>query len=199
MVAWKWVRPQIFLLCLSASESCNWLSCPTRWTPWLKLLLSTSIPVSTSLAPVRCCRVSRTRIYSQSSSIGSEVARTFEELVKPIAKKYSLYLDGVSYSKRPSIGNITFTWVDPHDPSPISPARAGNVAWDVFSKAVQASFGQDVITAPSAMTGNTGGWNIVISRIIRWHYLHNLRYTSLRERFSSLMHSAQNQFIMCCL
>jgi Gly-Xaa carboxypeptidase len=86
----------------------------------------------------------------------SEVAQIYVDLAKPIAKKYSLNLKGVSSSKKPSIGNITFMWDDSHDPSPISPARAGNVAWDVFSKAVQASFGDDVVTAPSAMTGNTG-------------------------------------------
>lgn len=100
----------------------------------------------------------------------SEVSRIYVELAKPIAEKYSLHLEGEAYSKEPSIGNITFEWDDPHDPSPISPARAGNVAWDVFSKAVQASFGHDVITAPSAMTGNTDTrhyWNLT-RNIYRW-------------------------------
>ncbi|KXN83455.1 hypothetical protein AN958_01435 [Leucoagaricus sp. SymC.cos] len=104
----------------------------------------------------------------------AEVATTYVELTKPIAEKYSLSLEGISYSNSPSIGNITFVWDDYHDPSPISPARAGNVAWDVFSKAVQATFGQDVITAPSSMTGNTDTrhyWNLT-RNIYRWSPSH---------------------------
>ncbi|KAF9443362.1 carboxypeptidase S [Macrolepiota fuliginosa MF-IS2] len=100
----------------------------------------------------------------------AEVANDYVDLVKPIARKYSLTLDGESYSQEPSIGNITFGWDDVHDPSPISPSRHGSVAWDVFSKAVQASFGHDVITSPSAMTGNTDTrhyWNLT-RNIYRW-------------------------------
>jgi len=109
---------------------------------------------------------SRIDIFSSTA----EVAKNYKELVKPIASKYSLLIDGDSYSDDPSIGNITIAWNDTHDPSPISPSKAGNAAWDVFSKAVQASFGHDVITAPSAMTGNTDTrhyWNLT-PNIYRW-------------------------------
>ncbi|KAJ3564797.1 hypothetical protein NP233_g8054 [Leucocoprinus birnbaumii] len=109
---------------------------------------------------------SRIEIFSSVS----EVSQTYVELAKPIAEKYSLRLQGKTYSNSPTIGNITFEWNDPHNPSPISPAKAGNIAWDVFSQAVQAAFGRGVIAAPSAMTGNTDTrhyWNLT-RNIYRW-------------------------------
>jgi len=88
--------------------------------------------------------------------LAAEVQKTFRELIKPIAEKYSLLFEGDVVSSAPSIGNITIKWQAAHEASPISPFNLQSPAWTIFSKAVQASFGQNVVTAPSAMTGNTG-------------------------------------------
>jgi len=102
----------------------------------------------------------------QSSCLCSEIEyrqppklkRAHLALIKPIAEKYSLLLDGqnVSSSPAPSIGNMTVRWTLVNAPSPISPFSQDSVSWKIFSRAVQAAFGEEVITAPSAMTGNTG-------------------------------------------
>ncbi|PPQ92561.1 hypothetical protein CVT25_010514 [Psilocybe cyanescens] len=90
----------------------------------------------------------------------SEVQKEYRKLIKPIAQKYSLLFEGATVSSPPYIGNITVDWTNPHEPSPISPFTIeSSTAWLVFSRAVQASFGGDVITAPSAMTGNTGTYS----------------------------------------
>jgi len=89
-------------------------------------------------------------------NIVSEVKAAYFELIKPIAEKYSLLLEGKAVSNAPFIGNITIDWNSAHEPSPISPFNLESRAWLVFSRAVQAAFGPDVITTPSAMTGNTG-------------------------------------------
>ncbi|KAF9552726.1 carboxypeptidase S [Agrocybe pediades] len=101
-----------------------------------------------------------------------EVQKIFRGLIKPIAKKYSLLFEGDDVSSgKPSIGNITITWNSPHVASPISPFHLDtSPAWRIFSQAVQASFGEDVVTAPSAMTGNTDTryyWNLS-KNIYRW-------------------------------
>ncbi|KAF8881162.1 hypothetical protein CPB84DRAFT_1792054 [Gymnopilus junonius] len=44
-------------------------------------------------------------------------------------------------SDPPFIGNITVDWTDPHEPSPISPFNISAPAWLIFSRAVQAAFG----------------------------------------------------------
>ncbi|KAJ9104485.1 hypothetical protein QFC21_001981 [Naganishia friedmannii] len=41
----------------------------------------------------------------------------------------------------------------PGPPSPITPTDSS--AFEVFAKAVQAAFGEDVVIAPISMTGNT--------------------------------------------
>ncbi|KAF7775612.1 hypothetical protein Agabi119p4_4005 [Agaricus bisporus var. burnettii] len=108
----------------------------------------------------------RINIFSSTS----EVAQRYTELILPIAKQYSLSLQGKSYSQEPSIGNITIEWNDPLEPSPISPTTIDNVAWESFMKAVQASFGSGVITTPSGGTGNTDTrhfWNLT-HNIYRW-------------------------------
>ncbi|KIM38611.1 hypothetical protein M413DRAFT_447607 [Hebeloma cylindrosporum] len=100
----------------------------------------------------------------------SEVQDAYFELIKPIAKKYSLALERNVVSNAPSIGNITIEWNSVHEPSPISPFNLRSEAWLVFSRAVQATFGADVITSPSAMTGNTDTrfyWNLS-ENIYRW-------------------------------
>uniref|UniRef100_A0A8H7Y099 Peptidase M20 dimerisation domain-containing protein n=1 Tax=Psilocybe cubensis TaxID=181762 RepID=A0A8H7Y099_PSICU len=87
----------------------------------------------------------------------AEVQEKYRKLIKPIAEKYSLLFEGNSVSQPPYIGNITVDWTSPHEPSPISPFKVeSSRAWYIFSRAVQAAFGEGVITAPSAMTGNTG-------------------------------------------
>jgi Gly-Xaa carboxypeptidase len=77
-------------------------------------------------------------------------------VIAPIAQKYSLTLNGEALSDAPYIGNITVFENMPHVPSPIAPFTLDSEAWTIFSRAVQASFGEEVVTAPSAMTGNTG-------------------------------------------
>ena len=52
-----------------------------------------------------------------------------------------------------SLGDIALTVNQPGPPSPITPTDSA--AFEVFSKSVQATFGKDVVTAPSSMTGNT--------------------------------------------
>ncbi|PPQ70762.1 hypothetical protein CVT26_014712 [Gymnopilus dilepis] len=84
------------------------------------------------------------------------VKQHYQELIRPVAQKYSLRFEGEEVSDPPFIGNITVDWTNPHEPSPISPSNISDTAWLIFSRAVQASFGPHVITAPSAMTGNTG-------------------------------------------
>ncbi|KAF8166011.1 hypothetical protein B0H34DRAFT_691505 [Crassisporium funariophilum] len=98
------------------------------------------------------------------------VRHEYHKLIQPIAEKYSLLLEGVSPSPSQSIGNITIEWNSAHEPSPISPFTIASDAWRIFSQSVQASFGPDVITAPSAMTGNTDTrfyWNLS-KNIYRW-------------------------------
>ncbi|KAF8886951.1 hypothetical protein BD779DRAFT_542480 [Infundibulicybe gibba] len=86
-------------------------------------------------------------------STPEEVRNAYLALIRPVAKRYSLLLNGQSLASEPSIGNITFGWSDVQSPTPISPLTS--TAWAIFSKSVQASFGPGVISAPSAMTGNT--------------------------------------------
>ncbi|KAF9477618.1 carboxypeptidase S [Pholiota conissans] len=112
-------------------------------------------------------------LFNSRVDIFSSPAKTKEaylSLVKPVAEKYSLLLDGVSLSDAPSIGNISILPNLGHEPSPISPFAIDSDAWLVFSKAVQAAFGSEVVTAPSAMTGNTDTryyWNLS-ENIYRW-------------------------------
>ncbi len=61
-------------------------------------------------------------------------------------------VNGKSLSSKPSIGNIT-TNADYMSPSPITSQHSGS--FELFAAAVQAAFGPEVVTAPSAMTGNT--------------------------------------------
>ena len=91
-------------------------------------------------------------------SAAAKVKESYLALIKPIAEKYSLLLDGQNISSSPaaSIGNLTVQWTSVNAPSPISPFSQDSVFWKIFSRAVQAAFGEEVITAPSAMTGNTG-------------------------------------------
>ncbi|KAF8996894.1 hypothetical protein BDQ17DRAFT_1544560 [Cyathus striatus] len=84
-----------------------------------------------------------------------EVQNIYLNLIKSIAQTYSLRLNGASFSESP-IGNISVIWEEgSSDPTPISPFTLAAPAWGVFARAVQASFGSDVISAPSAMNGNT--------------------------------------------
>jgi Gly-Xaa carboxypeptidase len=74
--------------------------------------------------------------------------------MRKIANTYSLSIQGESLKYDEfSIGNISLTVNQPGPPSPITPTDSS--AFEVFAKAVQAAFGEDVITAPSSMTGNT--------------------------------------------
>ncbi|KAF8955002.1 hypothetical protein BDZ97DRAFT_2064261 [Flammula alnicola] len=103
-------------------------------------------------------------------STPAKTREAYYSLIKPIAKKYSLLLDGASLSDASSIGNITVEPSLGHEPSPISPFTLDSEGWLIFSRAVQASFGPEVITAPSAMTGNTDTryyWNLS-ENIYRW-------------------------------
>lgn len=122
---------------------------------WPRLLRFTSTTVSIYSVRVKDINTGTISTYLIFSS-ASEVSQRYTELILPIAKQYSLNLQGESYSREPSIGNITIEWNDPLEPSPISPTTIDNVAWESFMKAVQASFGSGVITTPSGGTGNTG-------------------------------------------
>ncbi|KAJ3515123.1 hypothetical protein NLJ89_g1956 [Agrocybe chaxingu] len=85
-------------------------------------------------------------------------------------EKYSLLLNGDRVSEGATIGNITVEWNKSMNPSPIAPSTIASEGWDIFSRAVQATFGEEVITAPSAMTGNTDTrhyWNLS-ENIYRW-------------------------------
>ncbi|KAF5359810.1 hypothetical protein D9756_003636 [Leucocoprinus leucothites] len=97
------------------------------------------------------------------------VQDAFLTFVHPVAEKYSLTVNGTSFSDQPSIGNITVIWGNPHDPTPKSPFDANSTAWRVISELNQAIWG-DVITAPSAMTGNTDTRNYLslTKNIYRW-------------------------------
>ncbi|KDR84553.1 hypothetical protein GALMADRAFT_262764 [Galerina marginata CBS 339.88] len=109
---------------------------------------------------------SRIDLFSSPAKVREE----YRNLIRPVAEKYSLLFEGAAVSAPPYIGNITVNWKDPHEPSPISPFQIDSPAWLIFSRAVQASFGADVITAPSAMTGNTDTryyWNLS-KNIYRW-------------------------------
>ncbi|KAF8187111.1 hypothetical protein BJ912DRAFT_970122 [Pholiota molesta] len=109
---------------------------------------------------------SRVDIFSSPAA----TTEAYHSLIEPVAEKYSLLLNGNSLSEAPSIGNITVLPSLGHEPSPISPFTIDSDAWLVFSKAVQASFGSNVLTAPSAMTGNTDTryyWNLS-ENIYRW-------------------------------
>ncbi|KJA20923.1 hypothetical protein HYPSUDRAFT_68096 [Hypholoma sublateritium FD-334 SS-4] len=116
-------------------------------------------------------------LFNSRVDIFSSPAKTkgaYYELIRPVAEKYSLLIDGDSFSDAPSIGNITLIASSGHEPSPISPFTSASQAWIVFSRAVQASFGPNVVTAPSAMTGNTdtrfyvSSLRIPSSNIYRW-------------------------------
>lgn len=83
---------------------------------------------------------------------------TFLRLIEPIANRYALRLQNAT-SVDGAVGNITVWALQETNPSPISPFMLEDDtegAWNIFSRAVQATFGEDVVTAPSAMTGNTG-------------------------------------------
>jgi Gly-Xaa carboxypeptidase len=92
---------------------------------------------------------SRIDIYSNPD----EVKDIYSSLIEPIAEKYSFRFNGKTFTDGPIAGNISLTVDQPGEPSPISPSTGK--AWEVFAKAVQASFGPEVVSAPSAMTGNT--------------------------------------------
>ena len=94
-----------------------------------------------------------------------EVKKIFHSFVKPIAEKYCLLLNGeppsphrynVHCRGKPSIGNISLTYNSEHEASAIAPFTLDAPAWVIFSKAVQASFGPEIIVSPNAMTANTG-------------------------------------------
>lgn len=91
------------------------------------------------------------RIDSYSNA--EEVAEVYRSVMKDVATKYALMVDGKRYGKDEPIGNMSLVIDDSLPPSGISPVDSA--AFNVFAKAVQASFGPEVITAPSAMTGNT--------------------------------------------
>ncbi|KAF9529826.1 hypothetical protein CPB83DRAFT_236779 [Crepidotus variabilis] len=121
---------------------------------------------------------SRVELYSSVKS----VRQIYHDLTEPIAKRYSLRLQNRTLSDEPSIGNITISWTEERDsePSPISPFHMNQSqtgAWSIFSRAVQATFGKNVITAPSAMTGNTG--EPYLSNSIRAKLSMPLRYKIL--------------------
>ncbi|KAJ3558340.1 hypothetical protein NP233_g11525 [Leucocoprinus birnbaumii] len=99
----------------------------------------------------------------------SQVQKTFLEFVDAVAQRYSLAVNGTSFSDEPSIGNITVSWPRPHEPTPISPFGANSTAWRVISEANQAIWG-DVITAPGAMTGSgdTRNYLSLTRNIYRW-------------------------------
>lgn len=127
----------------------------------------------------------------------AEVREKYYNLIKPVAERYSLLLDGSLVSSEPSIGNITMNWDEATEPSPISPFSLDSVAWNVFSRAIQASFGADVLTAPSAMTGNTGMlfyWSLVV---VFAHRALLLRHTTLCSFVCSLfLFSAKMRIIL---
>lgn len=104
---------------------------------------------------------SRIDIYSDAD----EVAAAYSAIIDKVAQKYAFSFGGKSYG---SAGNITLTVGEPSPPSPISPPDSA--AFEVFTKAVQASFGPDVITAPSSMTGNTDTrhYTALSKNIYRW-------------------------------
>ncbi|TFK33516.1 hypothetical protein BDQ12DRAFT_715813 [Crucibulum laeve] len=119
-----------------------------------------------------------------SSSI-HEVQSTYLSLIAPIAKQYSLLVNGASptnslsasfSSSSPTtstIGNITLSYGSHgslHEPSPQAPYDAKSVAWTVLARANQAAFGPQVVTAPGLMTGGTDTrhyWNLT-KNIYRW-------------------------------
>ncbi|KIY50723.1 Zn-dependent exopeptidase [Fistulina hepatica ATCC 64428] len=97
-----------------------------------------------------------------------ETINAFMSAIMPVAEKYSLSVNGQTSSSGSVAGNVTVSTSLSLDPSPIAPL--GSEAWSIFTKAVQAAFGPTVVTAPSAMTGNTDTrfyWNLS-PNIYRW-------------------------------
>ena len=92
-----------------------------------------------------------TRVESFSSI--EQVGKVYSRIIDQVAKKYAFRFNGEAYGKGVVAGNITLTVQQADPPSPISPVYS--VAFQTFARAVQASFGPDVISAPSTMTGNT--------------------------------------------
>ena len=66
-------------------------------------------------------------------NIVSEVKAAYFGLIKPIADKYSLLLEGKAVSNAPFIGNITIDWNSAYEPSPISPFNLESRAYTYWS------------------------------------------------------------------
>ncbi|KAJ9114650.1 hypothetical protein QFC22_005526 [Naganishia vaughanmartiniae] len=108
---------------------------------------------------------SRIDLYSDVA----EVSEAYLTIIRKIANTYSLSIQGENLNHDEySIGNISLAVNQPGPPSPITPTDSS--AFEVFAKAVQAAFGNDVITAPSSMTGNTDTRHYVdlTQHIYRW-------------------------------
>lgn len=91
--------------------------------------------------------------------------------MRTIADTYGLSVQGEGLKHDgSSIGNISLTVNQPGPPSPITPTDSS--AFEVFAKAVQAAFGEDVVTAPSSMTGNTDTRHYVSTLRKRGWFLH---------------------------
>ncbi|KAF8998133.1 hypothetical protein BDQ17DRAFT_1362515 [Cyathus striatus] len=129
-------------------------------TPQNRYMVQTSKAATLFNAGIKVNALAESAVVTFNSRIDifssvEEVQNTYLNLIEPIAQAYSLRLNGTSFSESP-IGNVSVTWAEESsDPTPISPFTLASPAWGVFARAVQASFGSDVISAPSAMTGNT--------------------------------------------
>ncbi|KAF5363383.1 hypothetical protein D9756_000019 [Leucocoprinus leucothites] len=99
-------------------------------------------------------------------STHEQMKNTYLDVAKSVAQQYSLLLNGKAYSNEELIGNITVGWSPmPRKPSPISPSTLSDPAWEVLSKANQATFGSSIVTTPSLLTGNTDTrhyWNLCV-------------------------------------
>ncbi|KAF8951036.1 hypothetical protein BDZ97DRAFT_1770415 [Flammula alnicola] len=99
---------------------------PPYSTPDLRVMPSLKAPAFYSILA---------STYLARSMLAAKTREAYYSLIKPIAKKYSLLLDGASLSDASSIGNITVEPSLGHEPSPISPFTLDSEGWLIFSRA----------------------------------------------------------------
>jgi Gly-Xaa carboxypeptidase len=95
--------------------------------------------------------------YQSDSSI-EEHQHIVGNALKTISRHYDLSLTAFGHrlvsSDSSTKGNVTVNLVRATDPSPVTSFR-GNPVWDTFAQAVRTAMGNEVVVAPSLMTGNT--------------------------------------------
>jgi Gly-Xaa carboxypeptidase len=118
-------------------------------------IFNSRIQVSqTSLVPELMPSASLMMMIWQPASSIQEHERLVGQALRSTAKRYDL--DLYSFGERletGSKGNVTISLVRATHPSPVTDFR-GQV-WDMFAQAVRSAMGQQIVVAPSLMTGNT--------------------------------------------